>query len=56
VLLLVQLMLWVTVISATFDLRRLKSRIGVRRVKPVVLAGSSDVVLTFNKEESVDSQ
>ena len=56
VLLLVQLMLWVTVISATFDLRRLKSRIGVRRVKPVVLAGSSDAVLTFNKEESVDSQ
>ena len=56
VLLLVQVMLWVTVISATFDLRRLKSRIGVRRVKPVVLAGSSDVVLTFNKEESVDSQ
>ena len=55
VLLLVQLMLWVTVISATFDLRRLKSRIGVRRVKPVVLAGSSDAVLTFNKEESVDS-
>jgi GT2 family glycosyltransferase len=55
VLLLVQVMLWVTVISATFDLRRLKSRIGVRRVKPVVLAGSSDVVLTFNKEESVDS-
>jgi hypothetical protein len=55
-LLFAQLILWVTVISATFDLRRLKSRIGVRRVKPVVLGGSSDAVLTFNKEESVDSQ
>jgi len=56
VLLLVQLMLWVAVISATFDLARLKTRIGVRRVKPVVLDGSSDAILAFNKEESVDSQ
>jgi len=55
-LLFAQLILWVTVISATFDLRRLKSRIGARRIKPVVLGGSSDAVLTFNKQESVDSQ
>lgn len=55
-LLLVQLMLWVTVISATFDLRRLKSRIGVRRDAPVVLGDTSDAVLTFSKAESVDSQ
>jgi hypothetical protein len=49
-------MLWVTVISATFDLRRLKSRIGVRRDAPVVLGDTSDAVLTFSKAESVDSQ
>ena len=56
VLLLVQLMLWVTVISATFDLRSLKSRIGVRRVDPVVLGGSSDASLVFKEVESVESQ
>ena len=56
VLLLVQLMLWVTVISATFDLRSLKSRIGVRRVDPVVLGGSSDASLVFKEAESVESQ
>jgi hypothetical protein len=56
VLLLVQLMLWVTVISATFDLRRLKSRIGVRRVDPVVLGGSDDASLTFAAAESNESQ
>jgi hypothetical protein len=56
VLLLVQLMLWVTVISATFDLRRLKSRIGVRRAGPVVLGGSDDASLTFAAAESIESQ
>jgi hypothetical protein len=56
VLLLVQLMLWVTVISATFDLRRLKSRIGVRRAGPVVLGGSDDASLTFGAVESIESQ
>ena len=56
VLLLVQLMLWVTVISATFDLRRLKSRIGIRRVDPVVLGGSDDASLTFAAAESIESQ
>jgi hypothetical protein len=55
-LLLAQLMLWVAVISATFDLGRLKSRIGVRSVKPVLQGVSSSDVLTFNKEESVDKQ
>ena len=55
-LLLVQFMLWITVISATFDLGRLKSRIGVSRTRPVVLGESSDAQLTFSKEESVDSK
>ena len=54
-LLLMQLMLWVTVISATFNLRRLKSRIGARRVNPVVLSGPADALLSFNKEESIKS-
>ncbi len=56
VLLLVQLLLWVTVISVTFDLRSLKARIGVRRVGPVVLGGSSDASLVFKEVESVESQ
>jgi hypothetical protein len=51
-----QLVLWITVISATFDLRRLKSRIGAGRVSPVVLSGPADALLSFNKEESVKSQ
>jgi hypothetical protein len=55
-LLLMQLVLWITVISATFDLRRLKSRIGARRVSPVVLSGPADALLSFNKEESIKSQ
>jgi len=56
VLLLVQLILWVLVISATFNLKRIKSRIGVRREKPIVLGESSDSVLTFNKQDGADSQ
>jgi hypothetical protein len=56
VLLFVQLMLWVLVISATFNLKRIKSRIGVRRKVPVVLGESSDSVLTFNKQDSAGSQ
>jgi hypothetical protein len=56
VLLLVQLMLWVLVISATFNLKRIKSRIGVRRKVPVVLGESSHSVLTFNKQDGVGSQ
>jgi hypothetical protein len=55
VLLLVQLILWVLVISATFNLKRIKSRIGVRREKPVVLGESSDSLLTFNKLDSAGS-
>jgi len=56
VLLLVQLILWVVVISAMFDLRQLKSRISARRINPVVIKESTDVVLTFNKEESINPQ
>jgi hypothetical protein len=56
VLLLVQLILWVLVISATFDLKRIKSRIGVRREKSIVLSESSDSVLTFNKQDGAGSQ
>ena len=56
VLLFVQMILWVLVISATFNLKRLRARIGVRRVKPIVLGESSDVVLTFNKDESAGSK
>ena len=55
-LLLVQLILWVVVISAMFDLRQLKSRISARRINPVVIKESTDVVLTFNKEESINPQ
>jgi GT2 family glycosyltransferase len=56
VLLLVQLILWVLVISATFNLKRIKSRMGVRREKPIVLDESSDSVLTFNKQDGAGSQ
>ena len=56
VLLMVQLMMWVLVISATFNLKRIKSRIGVRREKPIVLGESSDSVLTFNKQDGAGSQ
>jgi len=55
-LLMVQLILWVLVISATFNLKRIKSRIGVRREKPIVLGESSDSVLTFNKQDGAGSQ
>lgn len=55
-LLLVQLIVWVAVISLTFDLKRLKTRMGVRRVKPVVFGESSHSVLMFNKEDSAGSQ
>jgi hypothetical protein len=55
-LLLGQLMLWVLVISATFNLKRIRARIGVRREKPVVLGESSDSVLTFNKQDGAGSQ
>jgi hypothetical protein len=56
VLLMVQLMMWVLVISATFNLKRIKSRIGVRREKPIVLGESSDSVLTFSKQDGAGSQ
>ena len=55
-LLLVQLMLWVLVISATFNLKRIRTRIGVRREKPIVFGDSSDSVLTFNKQDGAGSQ
>ncbi len=55
-LLLAQLVLWVAVISTTFDLRRVKSRFGVRRNQPVVLNGQEDALLSFTQAESIGSQ
>jgi hypothetical protein len=56
VLLLAQLVLWVFVISATFNLKRIKSRMGVRREGPLVLDESTDSVLTFNKQDGAGTQ
>ena len=47
-LLLMQLILWSIAIIATFNLKRLKSRIGVRRIQPIVLGESNDVALKFS--------
>jgi len=45
---LMQLLLWGIAIIATFNIKRLKSRIGVRRIKPLVLGESNDVALKFS--------
>jgi hypothetical protein len=46
-LLLLQLTLWCIIIFATFNMKRLKSRIGVRRVRPVVLGESGQAPINF---------
>jgi len=47
-LLLLQLLLWGIAILGTFNIKRLKSRIGVRRVSPIVLGEPNDVALRFS--------
>jgi hypothetical protein len=47
-LLLLQLLLWGIAILGTFNIKRLKSRIGVRRVSPVVLGEPNEVALRFS--------